>query len=113
MSTFEAGDVVCLRTGGPKMVVVDSWGAPEQLTYVVMWHENEKILSHPVKAAGVKLVESADPEAPKVWHANAIGSIRRLCEDVSRRGWGEFDQSQGKLLVKTILVMLDQAERGP
>jgi hypothetical protein len=101
VSTFEPGDVVCLRSGpSVKMTVIDSWGPQENLTYVVAWLGVSGAMERgPLPGAAMKLVESAKPaERLPVYE-----KIRLMC-----RGHVDGSLAIQKTLAFTILEMLKE-----
>jgi uncharacterized protein YodC (DUF2158 family) len=101
MSTFETGDVVCLRTGGPRMVVERCWNRQtgEPPSYTVVWHGADSFERTSLSGVALKLLESAKPEE----RLPVYGVIRGLCKD-----WVDGSSVIQKTLAWTILEILKE-----
>lgn len=97
--------MVCLRTGGPKMVVLEDVsilgnGLEQPHTYRVAWHgEGQQLYQTGIGGVALRLVESAQPEE----RLPVYEYIRRMC-----RGHVDGSLVIQKTLAFTILEMLEE-----
>jgi uncharacterized protein YodC (DUF2158 family) len=85
MTKFSVGDVVRLKSGGPKMTVIRVDDPCDGIQVDAVWfHENYELRRESIPANVLELVKASEPEPkPPVAHPPGIKEYEKMLKDVA------------------------------